>query len=308
MALQNDNHSGMRGLTIAGVRFALSGLSSAQAFAPAFLPFLQDVDDAEMDCVVSCDGPDDSLAAQPPVPDKCWSFTVCDGFCEVIRRDQEGQALWRITGPLSFERISVSWNPRYFLDFYGSYENAWSKGLGLTLLVLRLRAQSGLVFHGTAAELDGQGILCVGVSGVGKSTIARLLAAAGAKVLTDERPVLRQWPVTNSAGEPSNRFRIYGSPWPSSAGFAQNAWAPLRRLYFLEHGEKDLITPLASSDAVSRLIHVATIPWQDAALLDPYLKTVESLLHDIPCAVLAFRPTSAVVDVIRSDRRSAGAK
>jgi hypothetical protein len=285
------------GLNIAGVRFALPGLTDPSSFSPAFQPFQHSTAPSDLDCAVFCSGPDDTLASQPAEPDKPWSFTVREGICELVRRSQAGEALWRIAGPLAFDRATVTWNPLRFPAQYGSYERAWSTGLGLSLLVLRLRAQGGLVLHGAAAELDGQGILCVGVSGTGKSTLARLLDAAGATVLTDERPVLRQWPAPAAGAVPSTAFRLYGSPWPSSAGFVRDGWAPLRRIYFLEHGPTDLL-PHA---AVSRLIHVATIPWQDPALLDPCLATFDTLLRAVPCAVLAFRPTAAVVDLIRAD-------
>ncbi len=299
----NDAACGTLFLAIAGVRFTLSGVNTAQAFPSAFQSFLDVRTGADLDCAVSCPGPDAGLASQPAAPDKPWSFTASAGVCTVTRRNEQGEVLWKISAPLAFDQATITWNPNRFPNVYGSYEQAWSTGLGLSLLVLRLREQGGLIFHGAAAELAGQGIVGVGISGSGKSTLARLLDAAGAKVLTDERPVLRQWPTAGVA--PSKGFRVYGSPWPSSAGFARNEWVPLRRLYFLEHGEQNRIIPLTPREAVSRLIHVATIPWQDPALLDPCLETVESLLRDIPCAVLAFRPTPAVVDLIRADLNSA---
>ncbi|MFO7535675.1 MAG: hypothetical protein R6X19_08350 [Kiritimatiellia bacterium] len=301
MPPNNANALSPCGLTIAGVRFALSGSIDPAAFSPAFLPFQHSATAADLDCAVFSAGPDDSLAAQAPEPDKPWTFTVREGVCDLVRRNREGEGLWRIAGPLAFDRATVTWNPLGFAAHYGSYEQAWNTGLGLSLLVLRLRAQGGLVLHGAAAELDGQGILCVGVSGRGKSTISRLLGAAGATVLTDERPVLRQWPAPAAGAVPSTAFRLYGSPWPSSAGFVRDGWAPLRRIYFLEHGPTDRLTPLPPPAAVSRLIHVATIPWQDPALLDPCLATFDTLLRAVPCAVLAFRPTASVVDLIRAD-------
>ena len=307
MSQHDTNATDPHALTIAGVRFALSGLTDATAFPPAFEAFRHGAATADLDCEVSCLGPDEALESDPPTPDKPWSFTVRDDICELVRRNREGEALWRIAGPLAFDHATVTWSPLRFAGFYGSYERAWGTGLGLSLLVLRLRAHGGLVLHGTAAEVDGQGILCVGISGTGKSTLARLLDAAGATALTDERPVLRQWPAPASGAATSSAFRVYGSPWPSSAGFARDAWAPLRRIYFIEHGETDRLTPLPPHAAVSRLIHVATIPWQDPALLDPCLATVDALLRGLPCAVLSFRPTPAVVDLIRADlRRPAG--
>jgi len=289
--------------TIAGVHFSLLGLIDDTALAAAFQAFRSGSAPADLECEVTCYGPDDTMVSEPPVPNKPWLFTTREGSCELVRRNQEAETLWRMAGPLAFESARVTWNPLRFADYYTSYENAWSKGLGLSLLVLRLRAHGGLVLHGAAAEVDGQGILCVGISGTGKSTLARLLDAAGNTVLTDERPVLRQWPPPEDGATPSRDFRVYGSPWPSSAGFARNAWTPLRRIYFVEHGATDRLTPLPPRDAVSRLVHVATIPWQDPVLLDPCLATVDALLRAVPCAVLSFRPTPDVVNVIRTDLR-----
>lgn len=290
-------------LTIAGVRFTPLASEDFQAFSPSFLSFTDDSLCSDLSCELSAQGPDDSLLTEPPAHGKPWTFTVSDPVCAVIRRNQEGQVLWKFSGPLSFERVSITWHPFLFADFYGSYGRAWSTGLGFSLLMLRLCAQGGLVLHGTAANLDGQGLLFVGISGKGKSTLARLLDSAGATVLTDERPIVRQWPAPTGDPKtaPGDIFRVYGSPWPSSAGFACNAWAPLKRIYFIEHGATDQITPLMPREAVHRLIHVATIPWQDPALLDPYLATVNRLLQSIPCAVLSFRPTADVVEVIRTD-------
>ena len=301
MSPLDANATGPRVLTIAHVRFALSGLGDAAAFPAPFRTFWRDDASADLVCGVLAAGPDEALAREPPVADCPWSFTVHDGRCELIRRDQAGDTLWRISASLTFDCAAITWHPRRFPAVYGHYEQAWATGLGLSLLVFRLLAHGGLVLHGNAAEIAGLGVLCLGVSGSGKSTLARLLESAGARVLTDERPVLRRWPAPTAPMPSPAAFRVYGSPWPSSAGIARDAWAPLARIYFLEHGAEDRITPLSPRDAFNRLIHVATIPWQDPAFFDPCLATVEMLLQSVPCAVLAFRPTPEVVRLIRKD-------
>jgi hypothetical protein len=299
-------------LTIAGVRFHLSGCSAADPclFPAAFGPFLNVAGEADLVCEVVCLGPDPALAATTPEPDRPWSFTVgAEGTATLVRRADDGVALWRMRATAPADRVEIAWHPQRFEPVYGRYERAWNSGLGLTLLVFRLHAAGGLVFHGSAARLDAQGVLCAGVSGSGKSTIARLLDAAGATVLTDERPVVRRWPPPAAATDAATAatFRVHGSPWPSSAGFARREAAPLRRIYFLEHGAEDRIQTLAPPEAFRRLIQVATIPWQEPALFDPCLATAEALLAGVPCAVLAFRPTAAVVDAIRRDlARAAG--
>ncbi len=293
-------------ITIAGVKVSLTGAFNLSALSPFFASFLLDPLEADLACGMHNCGADNTLLRQPLASERAWSFHIDEGTCRVARRHRSGATLWRIEASLSFDRFRAAWHPLLFPEIYGSYEAGWSLGLGRLMLLLRLHRHGGLIVHGMAAELEGQGILCMGVSGTGKSTIARLLHEAGASVLSDERPVLRRWPPpAAAAGAPGQpvAFRVYGSPWPSSGGFVRNAWAPLRRIYLLKHGDKDRLTPMAPRAAVTRLIQVAAILWQDPALLDPCLATLEALLGAVPCAELAFRPTASVVDLIRADLR-----
>ena len=290
-------------LNIAGVRFILADLSAATAWPEAFHDFVGKPNDTDLDCEVHCQGPDEALAVEAPLPDTPWLFRAQDGQCELTRRAADGVAIWRIRAPLAFDRATITWHPQRFHAVYGDYVTSWTSALGLSLLIFRLRAFSGLGLHGSAAVLDGQGVLCSGVSGVGKSTISRLLHAAGASVLTDERPFVRQFPTPTGEVQPlsSAAFRVYGSPWPSSARFACNASAPLRRIYFLEHGPVNRLTPLTPREAFNQFVQVTTIPWHAPELFDPCLKTLDTLLHSVSCAVLSFRPTAEVVDLIRQD-------
>lgn len=288
-------------LTIANTRFTLTGELDIDEFDASFNPFMDPDSTFDLKCEIISQGADEEVSALPFLREEPWSFRVNADQCDIRRRNEAGETLWRVSAPLDFEQVHVAWNPTLFADYYRSYEKAWGTGLGLSFLILRLREWGGLVFHGSASVLDGHGVLCVGVSGRGKSTIARLLDAGGATVLTDEHPVLRQEGRSSEASNSPAEFRIYGSPWPSSAGFARNERAPLRRIYFLEHGPDNQITRLSAKDAIAHLIHVTIIPWQDPRLFDPCLATVNALLDSVPAAVLSFRPDEAVVDVIRRD-------
>ena len=289
-------------MQVADVRFSFCKLLDSSLLSPAFQPFLAHAGPADLACAVTGMGPDDSLSRMRVAPDEPWSFRRSGDRFEVMRRDREGHVVWRITGPVPFESATVQWHPARFIQRYGTFERTLGQGIGLVLLTLRLLTHRGFVLHAVAADLDGEGILCAGVSGRGKSTLARLLDGAGATVLSDERPVVRQWPLPGGdAAPPRSGCRVYGSPWPSSANMARNAWAPLRRLYFLEHGSANRITPLDPAAALRRLIPVATVPWQAPSLLDPLLDTIGALVTGIPCAVLAFRPEADAVAAIRGD-------
>ncbi len=285
-------------MTIAGVRLVSNSLRKSE-FIPSFFPFWSDAEFADLTCFIHCHGADKTLSALPEMPDNPWSFDAQNARCLISRRNKSGETLWRVRGSLSFDRAEFFWHPRLFNQYYRSYEWCWMRGLGRVLLTFRLRANGGLVFHGTAANVGGMGILCVGPSGRGKSTLACLLDAAGFHVLSDERPVVR---MHNGAetGQPAH-FQVYGSPWHSSGGFASPDSVPLRKIYFIEHGPENQVLSLTPGQALSRLIDVAIVPWQNPVLFDPCLKTIEALLATIPTAKFAFRPDASAVEAIRRD-------
>ncbi len=200
--------------------------------------------------------------------------------------------MWRMTGREPYERLRFEWHPTAFSamydrEFYGPYGI-----VAILALVLRLLPLGGFVMHGSAQVVDGRAILCTGPSGRGKSTISRLFDSCGVPVLTDERPLLRR------AG---GAFSVYGSPWPSSGGFVLSASAPLRKLYFLEHGPEHAVEPVSTREAVLRLLDVSMVPWLDSAFFDPVIQTLEALIRSVPHAVLRFRPDASVVDAVRRD-------
>ncbi len=283
-------------LWISGVAFELRGvgLPPDDRFGPFFEPFLEPgTVGADTSCRAVI-GLDATGRARPGHPaNSRWSFHAEGPRVKLTRWHASGDAVWHAESENRLEDVCVELNPAHVAECCGTIEQAWPRRLGLPVLIFRLLQLDGLVFHGCGADLAGHGILCAGESGRGKSTIARLLDARGAQVLSDERPAVRQ--------VASDQFRLYGTPWPSSAGFARNAAVPLRRIYFLEHGPHDELVPLAAGGALRRLIRVAGIPWQDPAFFDPLLKVVDALLRTIPCAILRFRPTPAVVDLLCRD-------
>jgi hypothetical protein len=239
-------------------------------------------------------GSDECLLSQASVAAPRWTFELQpSGNCLIQRYTDDGQILWQLNGLYDFQHATVIWHPKLFMTTYPNPAASMSTALGFLLLGMRLRNHGGIMLHGASAELDGCGIICSGLSGCGKSTISRLLHAAGATVLSDERSVIRQ--------ETATTFAVHGTPWPSSAGFAANKRAPLKRVYFLTHGTTDSLTPLSAAEAVRYLIPVSMIPWQAPELLDPFLRTIDAIFANVPCALLKFRPTPDVVTMLRSD-------
>ncbi len=275
------------------IRFEFAGLAH-EAFSPFFRPFQSEGAPRRDICVVDVGGAcDDLRSLQSP---RAWNASLDRGVTCLTGANREGQVMWRMTGREPYERLRFEWHPEAFDAMYRNEVYGRFGIVAILALVLRLLHSDGFVLHGSAQSVDGRGVICTGPSGRGKSTISRLFDRCGVPVLTDERPILRRF-----AQPGGSRFQVYGSPWPSSGGFALNASAPLRKIYFLEHGPEQVVEPVTRREAVLRLLDVAMVPWLDTALFDPVIRTLEALIDSVPHAVLRFRPDVSVVDAVRRD-------
>lgn len=275
---------------LAGVRFIFTCLTPDD-FNPHYLPFLaESVSSADVHCTVACSGENPELGRARACG--AWHFEERDGAACLMGANPAGEVMWRMTGRAPFEQLRFEWHPTAFAAMYRNEAYGTFGIVAILALVLRLLPLGGLVLHGSAQVVDGAGIICTGPSGRGKSTISRLFHQSGQTVLTDERPLLRR----DGGG-----FRVYGSPWPSSGGFVSKASAPLKKIYFIEHGPAQEILPLTTREAVLRLLDVALVPWMDQAFFDPLIQTLETVIREVPVALLRFRPDVSAVEAVRRD-------
>jgi hypothetical protein len=150
-------------------------------------------------------------------------------------------------------------------------------------LMCRLLARDGgFVVHAAAVEHQGMGLLFVGHSGAGKSTMSEIAESAGARVLSDDRAIVT---VEN------DRAVVWGSPWHGSHRKGAAASAPLCGVFFLVQHRDDSVVPLPPPQAVGemfvRLIH----PTVDANETAAVLETLGVLVARHPIHELRFRPT-----------------
>ena len=158
----------------------------------------------------------------------------------------------------------------------------------------------GLLARGRGAEVhacgiadaSGRGLLFVGQSGAGKTTIARLWeASTDARILSDDRIILRRV---------GGRFTMYGTPWHGEAALAEPASAALTGVFFLEHGAANALLPLRGATAATRLFACGFPPFFDRAGLDFTLKFLGDLVAEVPCHELCFARDNRVVEFVRS--------
>ncbi len=292
-------------IQLADLIFELSGGAGIRStdLSPFFFSFITENHPGQADCRVEVLGGDPELFTEPGVHP--WRFRLEAGRVELLEHDEAGAVVWRLRASETFDEATLDWNPRAFAPRYPSLGKALGGPLGRALAIFSLVGRGGMLFHSAAAVLAGEGVIFAGPSGRGKSTRSKLLDAAGVPVLTDEWPIMRRLTAADGSDGPE-RFRVYGSPWPSAGRFARNASAPLKRLYFLEHGPVNRIEPVSRNEAIRRFMVSARVPWHFPAFLDPMLATINAFLAEIPCAVLHFKPTPEVVDFLLTPHAPGG--
>jgi len=155
---------------------------------------------------------------------------------------------------------------------------------------LLLAPAGGMLLHASGGIRDGRGYLFSGISGAGKTTMARL-APPDVQLLTDEISYLRR---------AESGFRVYGTPFSGELGIqGERISAPLAAIYLIEHGAENRMTPLTEADAARRLMRNVLFFAHDAQLVSLVFGTVCELVRRIPVYRLEFLPDSRVWEMIR---------
>jgi len=149
----------------------------------------------------------------------------------------------------------------------------------------------GLTLHACGVIDRGQGLLFVGESGAGKSTMAELWHGwPEVTLLSDERTIVRPW---------SQGWRIYGTPWYGTAGHFSSASAPLGAILFLQQGGSNRLAEVQPAEAVHRLLGCGYLPLWDRAGIEFALQCLDQVAQAVPCYELTFKAEGSVVDFVR---------
>jgi len=165
------------------------------------------------------------------------------------------------------------------------------------LLIISLLARGrGVEIHGCGlVDRESGGLLFVGQSGAGKSTMARRWSsAAAAVILSDDRIVLRR---------DAEGLWMYGTPWHGEAPLASPRRSRIAGVFLLRQAALDDIVAVPAAAAVARLFAASFPPFHDAGGLGFSLEFLESLVSAVPCAELRSTAGPAVIPLVRDHLR-----
>lgn len=160
-------------------------------------------------------------------------------------------------------------------------------------LVGRLLGRRGDVLLHACALLDEEGVyVFFGHSGAGKSTMSGLGREAGARILADDRTLLRV---------EDGRVLAAGTPWQGSYRPGIPSFAPVRGIFLLVQAPEDGVVPIPPARAFAEL-HVRTVqPSHVPSEIEGVVRTLERIVQTVPVSELRFRPTP---EAFRTARRA----
>ena len=137
--------------------------------------------------------------------------------------------------------------------------------------------------------LDGRGLLFVGHSEAGKSTIVKMLKDK-AQILCDDRNIVRRWP---------EGFRVHGTWSHGEVPLVSPASAPLDALLFLKKSDRNRIAPVSEKkEILQRLMACLIKPFVTAEWWQKELTLLEEMTSVVHCYEMEFDRSGRIVTEI----------
>lgn len=175
------------------------------------------------------------------------------------------------------------------LDF-DVYENP----LGILLTIYLAHYNHGIVIHASGVEDGGNGYLFTGVSGIGKSTMARLWQQNGATIVNDDRLVV----MPHHEG-----YSIANTPMPYYDDMPKQAL--LRGMFLLRQAPENHCRQIGGAKALALLMANCMQHFHSKSMVKQHLVILENMVKQVPIYELGFKPDHDVVEMIRASTGTA---
>jgi hypothetical protein len=203
-------------------------------------------------------------------------------------------------GKWALERgdFRAEWEPARRTGTIRQSANPYSIDAVLRIVhTLVLAQEGGFLMHAASAIRNGKAFLFAGVSGAGKTTIARL-APPDATLLTDEISYVRK-DVRKDVQKQDLSYAAYGTPFTGElAKLGENVSAPVSALYLLAQGPENRIDPVAPGQAVRELLANVLFFAEDQELVQRSFHAACEFVSRVPVSRLTFVPDARVWEMI----------
>jgi hypothetical protein len=147
-----------------------------------------------------------------------------------------------------------------------------------------------IMIHGSGVSDSGKAHIFTGISGQGKTTMAKLWFEAGAEVLNDDRLIVRK-------NEPG--YEVYNTPMfyddkPRSA--------KLKSIFAIHHSKTNNIKEVSGAEALAAVSPNLIQHGYSAEIISHHLNFVDEMIKHISVGKLGFVPNQDVVQKIKTNK------
>lgn len=185
---------------------------------------------------------------------------------------------------LKFSLTSTEWD--MWIDSDGRETDPMEYPADGLILYYTTATYGDIMIHASGINNFGKGYLFSGISGKGKTTMAKLWDKSGAKVIHDDRLIIRN----NRNGYMMYNTPVYKNDCPGVSN--------LNRLFLIEHGKENLIIPVRGAECVSFVMANCIQHNWNTEIIAKLLGSVSLMCNSIPIAKLCFKPDNSIINYI----------
>ncbi|HBE41326.1 MAG TPA: hypothetical protein DDW27_09005 [Bacteroidales bacterium] len=155
------------------------------------------------------------------------------------------------------------------------------------LILYYLTAINGdIMIHGSGVNHNGTGYLFSGISGRGKTTMAKFWDNFGAEIIHDDRLILRK----TGTGYFMNNTPVYKNDEPRES--------PVSVIFLINHGEENTMIPVRGALAISMVMANCIQHNWNEDIVKGLLKSVSQICTTIPVYQLWFKPDESITEYL----------
>jgi hypothetical protein len=187
---------------------------------------------------------------------------------------------------LKFSLTSLNWD--LYIDGAGQSTDPLEYPLDGLILYYLTAMHGDIMVHASGVDHAGKGYIFSGVSGKGKTTMARLWDQAGSRVIHDDRLIIR-----NIEG----KYLMFNTPVYKNDNPSQSV---ISAIFLISHGRENRIIPITGVQAVSLFLANCIQHNWNRELVERLIGSVSVLCLKIPVSQLSFKPDMEITDLIIS--------
>lgn len=218
----------------------------------------------------------------------CFGFGARYQLADIDKKDKD---IWYALSDEKFNNVNLYIDRKWLIDQSFSQEFLYRPWIQ-RLIVEKLAWENTLVLHGAACSINGCYFVFLGDSGVGKSTLCKLLESKGHKVLADDRILLTY---------DDEKIVVSGTPWNTkNPHFSRNDRGILKKVFFLNHGTSNKIIQVDSIEIMRRVFKQVYKPLtcDKNEMINRVLTLSRIISTKFPGYELFFVPSTQVVTLL----------